>query len=228
MRWELEAVGGGTRLTLWHNIDRRFISMGAAGWHICLDVLDHLLGGDPIGRIVGRRRDEVRRLAAAERGVRDAVRYRSAQLAAAGGTTIRVRCTRHEEERNDQGRIPVAADRREDQGTGRLEGQDALPRPRSDQTGGPRGGRGVEVERRSGVVSRRDDLHRRDLQEHREGDVRQGRVARRILQASSIPASKATSGARSTCTKATSWTRRRSRLWFGPRWPRTSLQRAAR
>ena len=31
MRWELEALGGGTRLTLWINIDRRFISMGAAG-----------------------------------------------------------------------------------------------------------------------------------------------------------------------------------------------------
>ena len=45
--------GGGTRLTLWPNIDRRFISMGAAGWHICFDVLDHLLGGTPIGRIVG-------------------------------------------------------------------------------------------------------------------------------------------------------------------------------
>jgi hypothetical protein len=53
MRWELEAVGGGTRLTLWTNIDRRFISMGAAGWHICLDVLDRLLRGAPIGRIVG-------------------------------------------------------------------------------------------------------------------------------------------------------------------------------
>jgi len=53
MRWQLEAVGGGTRLTLWTNIDRRFISMGAAGWHICLDVLDHLLRGTPIGRIVG-------------------------------------------------------------------------------------------------------------------------------------------------------------------------------
>jgi uncharacterized protein YndB with AHSA1/START domain len=52
IRWELEAFGGGTRLTLWHNIDRRFISMGAAGWHICLDVLDHLLSGAPIGRIV--------------------------------------------------------------------------------------------------------------------------------------------------------------------------------
>ena len=53
MRWQLEAVGSGTRLTLWTNIDRRFISMGAAGWHICFDVLDRLLGGAPVGRIVG-------------------------------------------------------------------------------------------------------------------------------------------------------------------------------
>jgi uncharacterized protein YndB with AHSA1/START domain len=53
IRWELEPLRGGTRLTLWHNIDRRFISMGAAGWHICLDVLDHLLAGHPTGRIVG-------------------------------------------------------------------------------------------------------------------------------------------------------------------------------
>src|ERR1700732_1664188 len=52
LRWELEALGGGTRLTLWHNIDRRFIAWGAAGWHICFDVLDRLLGGTPIGRIV--------------------------------------------------------------------------------------------------------------------------------------------------------------------------------
>lgn len=53
IRWELEAVGSGTRLTLWHSIDRRFISMGAAGWHIAFDVLDRLLSGTPIGRIVG-------------------------------------------------------------------------------------------------------------------------------------------------------------------------------
>ncbi len=53
LRWELEAVDGGTRLTLWHKIDRRYISMGAAGWHICFDVLDHLLRGTPIGRIAG-------------------------------------------------------------------------------------------------------------------------------------------------------------------------------
>src|SRR3981081_3289534 len=53
IRWELEALGDGTRLTLWHNIDRRFIAMGAAGWHICFDVLDRLLSGTAIGRIVG-------------------------------------------------------------------------------------------------------------------------------------------------------------------------------
>jgi uncharacterized protein YndB with AHSA1/START domain len=53
MRWVLEASGGGTRLTLWTNIGRKFISMGAAGWHICFDVLDNLLSGTPIGRMVG-------------------------------------------------------------------------------------------------------------------------------------------------------------------------------
>ncbi len=52
-RWELEASGSGTRLKLWHNIDRRFIAWGAAGWHIAFDVLDRLLGGAPIGRIAG-------------------------------------------------------------------------------------------------------------------------------------------------------------------------------
>lgn len=53
VRWELEATNTGTRLTLLHSIDRRFISWGAAGWHICFDVLDRLLAGEPIGRIVG-------------------------------------------------------------------------------------------------------------------------------------------------------------------------------
>jgi hypothetical protein len=51
-RWELEALDSGTRLTLWIKIDRRFIAWGAAGWHICFDVLDQLLNGTPIGRIV--------------------------------------------------------------------------------------------------------------------------------------------------------------------------------
>jgi len=52
-RWELEPIPTGTRLTLWSNIDRRFISWGAAGWHISFEVLDHLLAGTPIGRILG-------------------------------------------------------------------------------------------------------------------------------------------------------------------------------
>src|SRR5262249_50329456 len=52
-RWGIEESGSGTRLTLWHNIDRRFIAWGAAGWHICFDVLDGLLSGTPIGRMVG-------------------------------------------------------------------------------------------------------------------------------------------------------------------------------
>jgi len=53
LRWELEPHGGGTRLKLWHNIDRRFIAWGAAGWHICFDVLERQLAREPIGRIVG-------------------------------------------------------------------------------------------------------------------------------------------------------------------------------
>ena len=54
IRWELEPLAGsGTRLTLWHNIDRRYIAMGAAGWHICFDVLDRALAGESVGRIVG-------------------------------------------------------------------------------------------------------------------------------------------------------------------------------
>lgn len=53
IRWELEPSGGGTRLTLWHKIDRRFVSWGAAGWHICFDVLERLLDGEPIGRLAG-------------------------------------------------------------------------------------------------------------------------------------------------------------------------------
>jgi Activator of Hsp90 ATPase homolog 1-like protein len=74
-RWELEAFGGGTRLTLWTNIDRRFISWGSRGlarFFRC--------SGSPSQRKSHRadrwwRGDEVRRLAAAERGVRQAIRY---------------------------------------------------------------------------------------------------------------------------------------------------------
>ncbi|MGA7524206.1 MAG: SRPBCC domain-containing protein [Acidobacteriaceae bacterium] len=53
LRWELEPLGKGTRLTLWHAIDQRYMAWGAAGWHISFDVLDRLLAGAPMGRIVG-------------------------------------------------------------------------------------------------------------------------------------------------------------------------------
>ncbi len=53
MRWELEDLNGGTRLTLWTSIDRRYVAMGAAGWHVCFDTLGHLLDGTPVGRTVG-------------------------------------------------------------------------------------------------------------------------------------------------------------------------------
>ena len=53
IRWELEALGAGTRLTLWADINRRFIAMGAAGWHICLHVLSRRLDGISIRRWAG-------------------------------------------------------------------------------------------------------------------------------------------------------------------------------
>ena len=53
MRWQLEPLDMGTRLTLWHRIDHRYIAWGAAGWHIAFDVLESVLGGNPIGRIAG-------------------------------------------------------------------------------------------------------------------------------------------------------------------------------
>ena len=52
-RWELEPVGDGTRLTLWHSIDRRYIAWGASGWHIAFDVLTQVLSGIAVARIAG-------------------------------------------------------------------------------------------------------------------------------------------------------------------------------
>jgi uncharacterized protein YndB with AHSA1/START domain len=53
LRWELEPIGSGTRLTLRHTVDdETWMPMVAAGWHICLDVADTLMAGEPIGRIV--------------------------------------------------------------------------------------------------------------------------------------------------------------------------------
>jgi len=82
LRWELEPTGdGGTRLTLWHNIDRRFISMGAAGWHICFDVLDRFLEGHPIGRRVGPETMKFGGWQRLKRRVCEAARRRGAELA---------------------------------------------------------------------------------------------------------------------------------------------------
>jgi uncharacterized protein YndB with AHSA1/START domain len=55
LRWELTPADGGTRLTLRHTVtERELPPMVAAGWHLCLAVLDRLLAGDPVGVIRGR------------------------------------------------------------------------------------------------------------------------------------------------------------------------------
>ncbi len=53
IRWELEPIGSGTKLTLWHSIHPRYVAWGTAGWHIALDVLDRRLSGAPIDRMTG-------------------------------------------------------------------------------------------------------------------------------------------------------------------------------
>jgi uncharacterized protein YndB with AHSA1/START domain len=55
LRWELEPSGGGTRLTLRHTLATPGMeAMVAAGWHLCLEVLNRLLNGKPVGVIRGR------------------------------------------------------------------------------------------------------------------------------------------------------------------------------
>jgi uncharacterized protein YndB with AHSA1/START domain len=55
LRWELEPAGAGTRLTLRHTLaEPDTAAMVAAGWHLCADVLGHLLDGEPVGVIRGR------------------------------------------------------------------------------------------------------------------------------------------------------------------------------
>jgi uncharacterized protein YndB with AHSA1/START domain len=55
LRWELAPEGEGTRLTLRHTTTNEdFGAKLAAGWHLCLDVAEHLLDGEPIGPIRGR------------------------------------------------------------------------------------------------------------------------------------------------------------------------------
>src|SRR5262245_15124837 len=69
--------------------------------------------------------------------------------------------------------VSFRADRRENQGARRLARQDAQPVAYLGQASRSRSRRGVEVERRSGMVTRRIDLHGRDLQERGEDDLRQ-------------------------------------------------------
>ena len=65
---------------------------------------------------------------------------------------------KHEEERVPERRVCCSADRREDQGARRLAGHDAQLAPHFGQGSRSRSRRGVEVERGSGVVARRNDL----------------------------------------------------------------------
>lgn len=54
LRWELEPAASGTRLTLRHTVaDKDWLARVAGGWHICLDVAERMLAGEPVGRIVG-------------------------------------------------------------------------------------------------------------------------------------------------------------------------------
>jgi uncharacterized protein YndB with AHSA1/START domain len=55
LRWELAATRGGTRLTLRHRVGSRDdVARAAAGWHLCFDVLERLLAGDPVPPVRGR------------------------------------------------------------------------------------------------------------------------------------------------------------------------------
>jgi uncharacterized protein YndB with AHSA1/START domain len=55
LRWELAPEGSGTRLTLRHTVaGKEWLAKAAAGWHLCLDVAERLLDGEPIGPIRGR------------------------------------------------------------------------------------------------------------------------------------------------------------------------------
>jgi uncharacterized protein YndB with AHSA1/START domain len=54
LRWELEPVDAGTRLTLSHTVaGRDWLPKVAAGWHLCLDVAERLLDERPVTPIRG-------------------------------------------------------------------------------------------------------------------------------------------------------------------------------
>jgi uncharacterized protein YndB with AHSA1/START domain len=54
LRWELEPVDAGTRLTLSHTVaGHDWLPKVAAGWHLCLDVAERLLDERPVTPIRG-------------------------------------------------------------------------------------------------------------------------------------------------------------------------------
>lgn len=56
LRWTLEPAEDGTRLALEHTFDKRADDGAlAAGWHLCLAVLDAVLDGHDVERVVGAR-----------------------------------------------------------------------------------------------------------------------------------------------------------------------------
>jgi len=56
LRWELEPIPGGTRLTLRQTVrDAEWTPKIAAGWHLCLLVAERLLQGHPVKPIIGER-----------------------------------------------------------------------------------------------------------------------------------------------------------------------------
>ncbi len=55
LRWQLAGTDAGTRLTLRQRVgDRDDLARAAAGWHLCVEVLEHLLAGDPVPPVRGR------------------------------------------------------------------------------------------------------------------------------------------------------------------------------
>jgi hypothetical protein len=116
----------------------------------------------------------------------------------------------------------LPADRRANHGAERLAGRDARAGPEAHQGSRPRGGRGVEVARGSGVVARRDRLHRRDVQGRvrltfaRDAFARHGRAW--PSHPAFGPAATSGAGGRS---------RSRSRGWPGPSPAMTSKEAGA-
>ena len=83
-------MASGTRLTLWHKIDHRYIAWGAAGWHISFDVLDRLLARE-LRSVDSLERDAVKLGAwqAIEGGVRNPIWHRECQRIREGrGATV--------------------------------------------------------------------------------------------------------------------------------------------